>query len=361
MRRDTHGSVYQRQSDGRWCAAYIDPATGRRIVRYAPTEAAARQLLGHLQAQAAAGGLAPPARVTLAAWLARWLTDHAPAWRPRTQQAQAHRARLLGARLGRLPLARLTPLAIETALGGIAREHGSHAAQTCYTALRQALADAVRLGLLGANPCDRVRRPVHRPRPRRWLTAQELRRLVAHLRTSTDPDAPAVLLLVALGLRAGELLGLRWGDVDLATGVVHVRRTRGRLGGAWLEHEPKTPSGARTVPLVPLAREALGRLPRGLDAAARVLPDPASGLADANWLRRAVRRLCRRASVPVQTPHGLRHAALSAALAAGAPLAEVARWAGHATPAVTARVYAHALGQPDRVARALEQALQAEP
>jgi integrase len=350
------GSVYQRRSDGRWCAAFVLPS-GQRVVRYAKTEREARRLLVELHVAHARGRLTAPTTTTVAEWLQRWQSLRAAEWRATTRAAYASRARGISARLGSIRLDKLTPVAIEQAMVAIARERGSRAAQLAFELLVAALRDARRLGLLGMDATTDCRRPPHRPRPRRWLTAQELRRLVAHLRTSTDPDAPAVLLLVALGLRAGELLGLRWGDVDLATGVVHVRRTRGRLGGVWLEHEPKTPSGARTVPLLPLAREALGRLPRGLDAAARVLPDPASGLADANWLRRAVRRLCRRAGVPVQTPHGLRHAALSAALAAGAPLAEVARWAGHATPAVTARVYAHALGQPDRVAQALEDAL----
>jgi integrase len=246
-------------------------------------------------------------------------------------------------------------------MGEIARERGSRAAQLAFELLVAALRAARRLGLLGVDVTTDCRRPPHRPRPRRWLTAHELQRLVTSLRHSADPDAPLVLLLVATALRVGELIALRWGDVDLTTGWLYVRRTRLRLNGVWLEQEPKTRAGMRAVPLTALAREALGRLPRGLAPEAFIFDarGPHGGrLLNSDYVERAVRRLCRVADVPPQTPHALRHAAVSAALAHGAPLAEIARVVGHTTPHVTARVYAHALGQPARVAQALNQALE---
>ena len=76
---DLTGSVYQRQSDGRWCAAFTAPG-GRRRVIYAATEREARQRLAAPIAQHATGTLSLPTRLTLAQWIERWMvdTEHRP-------------------------------------------------------------------------------------------------------------------------------------------------------------------------------------------------------------------------------------------------------------------------------------------
>jgi len=79
---------------------------------------------------------------------------------------------------------------------------------------------------------------------------------------------------------------------------------------------------------------------------------------DGATIGRALRSACERAGVPPLTPHGFRHGHASMLLSEGVPLPAVSAWLGHVSPAVTTRVYAHALrGDDERAAQAIEDVL----
>ena len=191
--------------------------------------------------------------------------------------------------------------------------------------LRQVFNFGIASGVVTANPTRGLRRNP-RPRPTRFLSRDEIRRLHAALtahrgRGSGSQQAEIIRLLLLTGCRRGEIVRLRWSEV----------------GGEGL-HLTDSKTGPRTVLLNAPARAVLARQPRG--ASPWVFPsraDPARHRPDELSLWRKVRREAR---LPDVRLHDLRHTFASHAVLRGAPLPVVSRLLGHSRPRMTLR-YAH--------------------
>ncbi|WP_460458204.1 tyrosine-type recombinase/integrase [Angustibacter peucedani] len=217
--------------------------------------------------------------------------------------------------------------------------------------LRHAMQDAVRDGLVRQNVVDHVERPRRVPREMRTWTADEV---AIFARRAKRDRYHAAWLLSLMGLRRGEVLGLRWADVQLAgRPQLTVRQSRVLVtSDDIVTSPPKTRRGARSLPLEPVVASALAafaesqRADRGRAAAAYA----SSGLVVVNELGAPLRpdvysdrfrRLAAEAGLPPIRLHDLRHTALTLMTLRGVPLPVVAAWAGHADAAFTLRTYAH--------------------
>ena len=191
------------------------------------------------------------------------------------------------------------------------------------------------------------------PRPRRFepLTAEEARALLA----ATDGHRLSALFELALrtGLRKGELLGLRWEDLDLTGGTVNIRRTLQRTNSTGLTALPtKTRSSERRIALPTEClhsleqhherqaqeREAAGS---GWKASGYVFTRPDGSPIEGATLTRHFDALLRRASLRRIRFHDLRHSAATLLLEQGVELVVIKELLGHAHIGVTATVYAH--------------------
>jgi integrase len=292
--------------------------------------------------------LSPDARQPLDAYLTDWLAgraDLAPNTIRSYQQALAH---IIPA-LGHTRLSDLSPAIVERFTRGLATTRPAAAAKARMV-LGGALADAQRLGLLATNPA-RLARPVP-PTPNTFTvyTAAEVRRL---LEAATTERLGAFIVCSAyLGTRRGELLGLRWRDVDLdgATLAITVQRQY-EVGRGMVERPPKADS-ARSLVLPPAVVTAL-RDHKARQDAERTRHRggwPATDLVFTTHLgtpmweatiNTLLDRCQDRAGLPRAPLHSLRRGAISLLLAAGAPLPAVQQLAGHKSIATTARyVYA---------------------
>lgn len=173
--------------------------------------------------------------------------------------------------------------------------------------------------------------PIEVPPPEfRFFTAEESARLVA----AADSEWRC-MILVALrtGLRVGELLGLRWKDVDFKVARINVRHSvyRGKLG------QPKTRSSIREVPL---SDDALSALKHHRHLRAFVFSKADGSMLTDTEARRPLERACRKAALPEVGWHVLRHSFASQLVMAGAPLKAVSELLGHTTIQMTMR-YAH--------------------
>jgi integrase len=202
-----------------------------------------------------------------------------------------------------------------------------------------------------------------RRQERRLWTSEETRRFLRGARDS--PHWPWWALSLACGLRPGEVAALRWRDVDWGRGALYVSRSVQRVGGRWIER-PTTKTGkGRLIPLSELAKEALRRqrellLARGLPVVGDALIFPAQrgdGYQDRTVVNHSLHREAKRLGLHPIRLHDLRHLAASLALEMGAPLPLVSKFLGHASPATTTGVYAHALSDASMIARLLDQAL----
>lgn len=207
------------------------------------------------------------------------------------------------------------------------------------THLRSCLRWGVLEGLLHENPADGVSGVRDEYRERRFLTGAEVELLAAVI----DPTYRPWLLLVAwTGLRFSEAAGLRWGDVNLATGAVTVRTQAARdASGAVTRRDTKTGRSRRTV-YAPLS--VIGELvrPDGAPDSAPVFTGPTGGLLAGPWFaRRVFQPACERAGLVDVTPHTLRHSAASLLAASGATVAETMFALGHTRSSLFLELYGH--------------------
>lgn len=124
--------------------------------------------------------------------------------------------------------------------------------------LRAALANAVAEELLSRNVAAVVRLPTPRKRQRQWWSVEEARAFLESARRDDDPLYAAYVLILVLGLRRGEALGLTWRDVNFQAAEIHVRWQLQRAGHQLRHRETKTPGSTAVLPLPDICITALG-------------------------------------------------------------------------------------------------------
>lgn len=377
------GAIYPVAGGYRGALRLTDPRTGLSVRRYVSgrSRATVSRGLERLKRDAAQGE-APPARVTVAEYLVRWLEAERARLRLATWRSrELHVRRYIGPAIGGLRLARLAPADVErmtTALvdAGLAARTAASARVT----LRRALGDALRDGLVVRNAAALARPPRIASRSmepgRDYLVPADVRRLIDA--TADHPLGPLVALAVTTGMRQGELLGLSWPDVDMDARTLTVRRALARAWvvrdgervQGWALQEPKTPASRRTVHLAGAAMAALERRRTAQEAeraAAGTAWQDVAGLVFTDrmgrWLRgfdigHAFPAMLRTAGLPRIPFHGLRHSAATALLSVGVPLRTVADVLGHSTITITADTYAAVVPELRRdAADAMDRAL----
>lgn len=365
-RSSGEGSIVHRQ-DGRWQASL--QVEGHRRAVYGRTRSEAAAKLEDLRRQAVQAGTLPdPGRRTVGDLLDTWLDTVAPTLKPRTLADHAYTcATYLVPALGSVPLTKLTPQRIQHLLNRLQAEGLDRTAQLTYRRLSQALDLAVRWGWLAANPCARVDPPRHQAERKTLWTYEELRRFLAG--TAKHWAHALWLFLIASGCRLGEALALEWGDIDLASGTVSITKTAQRLAGERVVSGPKTSSGTRHISLPMSATKSLrdhraaqakNRLHLGIawQAGDCVFTSSAGNPLAHGTVEHLLQQECDRLLLPRLTPHALRHLSASLLLAEGLPVPDVARRLGHATPAVTMAIYAHARGNDNAAAEAIGKAME---
>lgn len=350
------GSVYP-YTRGGYVAAFTwrdDSGVRHRRTVSAPTRDAADRALARMRDDHDAGRLASDPG-TVEGYLARWLETSKQDVRPSTwrQREGSIRAYVIPA-LGRIRLARLAPSDVEGMTAGIiASGLSPTTAAHARVILRRALADAQRDGLVARNVAGLARPPRLERRELEYLDAAQLRKLLDG--TAADDLGPLLAVAATTGLRQGELLGLRWQDVDTKARTLTVRRAMARAwDGGFRLAEPKTARSRRTIDLPTRAVVALG-VERGRQDVRRealgegdwqdrdglVFTDAAGRpLVGSNVTHRFRGRLVA-LKLPKVPFHALRHSAASALLAAGVPLKVVSETLGHSTITITADLYAH--------------------
>lgn len=348
------GSVYQR-SDGRWAgvsSAITDGHRTRRFV-YGSTRAEAARKLRELDRAAVEPQSTAPATTsrTFGEFTEEWLAEILPRQvRPSTVDNYTHVLRQHV-----LPLLRNRPLhdikarEVESVTAAVtASGRSPRTAALTHTLIRRVLSEAERREEITRNVGRVAVAPRVPRREARTLRPEEARRVVAAALEAGTMGALVVLLL-GTGLRLGEALALQWGDVDLVSGSVRVRRTLSRRTGEGVVlSEPKTATSRRLVAMPAVVAVALQPLPRGT----YVFESECNSPLDSANVRRWLRRFMKAQGLGEWTPHELRHSAASLLLSEGVPLKVVSDVLGHSSIQITADVYSHVLPELRRDAAA---------
>jgi len=407
------------KGDKRWLVRVFlgNHADGRKKYKsevvHGPRKAAQAKLNEILRSRDT-GDYTEPSKVTLNEYLDRWLRDGTGNCTPRSIEGyrwllEKHVRPVIGdARLDRLQ-----PLDVQQVISAmVAKEYAPRTVRMAHAALRVALQQAIRWRLINRNPARDVQLPKNAPREMRSLTAAEvakLRTAVVDLRDASLAKAAEVRerspyladraegeaarwarasvffdLALTSGLRPGELLGLRWSDVDLTAGRLTIQQAltwvpepskKPKAKGPKLVptfSTPKTASSRRTIPVGPVLVKSLTahrKAQAELILKAGALYDRSLDLVFANEVGGPLdeRNVAQRDLAPALAKakiedrvrlYDLRHSCASLLLASGTSVKTVAERLGHASAKMTLDVYAHVLpGEQEKATEKIEGAL----
>ena len=228
--------------------------------------------------------------------------------------------------------------------------------------LSSMLDTAVKWQKIKENPCTKVSAPKSDTQETAYLDEAQAADLIAALDGEPIMYRTAILLILNMGLRRGELCGLKWGDVDFKRAVLNVRRNAVYIPGQGIMLDtPKTKNSRRALKIpaacIPMLQEyrywqdsqiaALGDLWANEDLiftswdGSIMRPDTLG-----SWFSKFIKRH----NLPHITLHGLRHTNATLLIAAGTDLRTVANRLGHAQTSTTADIYAHAIQSADAAA-----------
>lgn len=350
-RANGEGSIHQRR-DGRWCASLSIGRGKRKHFLGKTREQVAKQLTRALKDRD--DGLPPISeRQTVGQFLHGWLEATRPSIRERTWVRYEQYVRLHAEpALGKVALPRLAPQHLQRLYADrLAAGSSPTTVHHLHAMLHRALKQAMRWNLVQRNVAELVDPPrVHRfeiaP-----LSPEQARKLLEA--AAGDRLEALYVLALTTGMREGELLGLKWRDVDLAAGAVEVRGSLQRVASGLVVAEPKTKHSQRRIGLTQVAVSALRqhkthqaeerlRLGGAWQSTDLVFVDEVGSPIDATrFLRQSFAPLLKRAGLPKVRFHDLRHSAATLLLGRGIHPKIVAEMLGHSQIGITLDLYSH--------------------
>ena len=366
------GTIYPRKNkDGKvigYRGSYV--VNGKRYYVSAKTKTETEQKLRQAMTDADRGLTFDAGGLALGDYLDRWLNDSVrDTVRETTFERYEQIVRMhIKPALGRVELKNLTPTHVRGLYKEKLQSRSPRTVQYIHVTLHKALKQAVGDGLISRNPTEAVKPPQVRREEIHPLTPEQVNAFIE----AAQGDRLEALYILAIhtGLRQGELLGLKWEDVNLEAGALQVRRTLTTTKSGPVLSTPKTKGSRRSVKLTQSAVEAVrGQLQRQLGEIDRAGPLwQENGLIFASETgdpldRRYItthrfKPLLKRAGLPRVRFHDLRHTCATLLLGRNVNPKIVSEMLGHATIAITLDTYSHVLpNMQNEAAKALEDAL----
>lgn len=377
-KRGNHeGTVYKRESDGKWVAAvtlgHTAKGSPKRQVVYGKTRAEAARKLADLMDKYHKGLLADPSTLTVAEFAKTWLNRKANNRAVGTVRNYTTELEYACARLGHMRLQAVKPIHVQRLLDHLASEgytpkprkapdgslielpsrpYSPRSQKMVLQRLSALFKDAVHLEIVYRNPCAGIRVEADDPEPvGRTLEPDELAVLLGVC--ADHPMGLYFRVLLDTGLRRGEGLALTWADLDLDAKQPHLSVNKSWAygkGGGYLTR-PKSKRSYRRVPVPPELASVLrithhetvsryGKAAQGL----YLFGNPVTNTPyEPNSPNHALSRICEASGLEHIRVHDLRHTYGSILLAHGVPVEVVSEWMGHANPSITLKVYRHLL------------------
>src|SRR5919202_1597079 len=367
------GSIYQRRDNGVWCTAvdlgWVDGKRKRKYIYGKTRKEVAEKLKIVLRDQQQGMPIATE-RQTVAQFLERWLEEQVKSKnRPTTCESYSRTVHLhILPALGRIPLAKLTPQEVQALLHRKQEEgHSPRHRQYIRSILRTALAQALKWGLVARNAAALT----DAPQVERFETHPLIPQQAQAFLEATRGDRLEALYRIALslGLRRGEVLGLRWEDVDFDRQTVRITQALPAIKGKLRLAPLKTASSRRILPLsamlvadlkahrVQQFEERLKEGTRWQEHGLVFTTSIGTPISPRNLVR-SFKAVLTRAGLPDIRFHDLRHSRASLLAAQGVPARVAMDVLGHSNIQTTQNIYTHVFDDAKRqAADALEQIL----
>jgi integrase len=360
-------SGHIRRRGGSWEIKFAlgrDPATGKRKTAYRSFKGTKKEVqveLTRLLAERDRGTSVDPTRMTVADFLDRWLRDWV-ATNVSLRSAERYGsivALQIIPHLGQLPIQSLRPAHLADLYTKLAATLATRTVSHVHKLLRSALKRAAQWGIVQTNVASLVSPPRVQASEIAILRETEITTLLNKLREAESPSYMVAVLGLGTGLRRGEMLALRWQDVDFVGGRLRVERSLEQTKAGGLRFKvPKTRAGKRFLALPSsIAAELRAhrtaqqeqRLARGLGR----VPDDALVISQWDGQPRPPSSVSREWAETMArlgfkiTLHALRHTHASQLIAAGMDVLTISRRLGHASPVITLGVYGHLFANTD--------------
>ncbi len=350
------GSIYLRR-DGRYEGAIYLPTvsgTRKRFRCYGRSREDVRNQLIAQQARVQQGTALPDRAWSLGPYLDYWLDSVVRInRRPKTYESYEATVRLyLKPKLGKTRLSRLTVAQVQTYLNAeLAAGRSIRTVQLIRMVLGAALTRAMREELIPRNVARLIELPAWQRKDIHPWTAEQAAEFLSAARS--DPLYPAFLLLMLYGLRRGEVLGLRWSDLNTTDQRLHVRQQIQRVAGELHVGTVKTSAGKRDLPLLPAVQDCLLEFARQLNQQVQsqqrqpgaddlIFTTRTGQPIEPGNLLRSFDRIRAEQGLPRITLHHLRHTTATLLKNAGLAARDAQLILGHAHISTTQQIYQHA-------------------
>jgi integrase len=362
------GHIRER-SPGHWAIVVDvrDPQTGKRRRKwhsFAGTKRQAQVKCAELVAAAGRGDYIEPSKATVADFVRTRVDQWEAAGDITTRTAERQRQLLkhqIAPHLGAKVLRKLRPLDIEAWHTALRDSVSARTIGHAHRVLSKALRDAAKNDLVSRNVCKEQAAP--KVSDEEMVIVRDVPALVAKLKDWRHDTVAMVALFT--GMRLGEVLALRWSNVDLDSKIIHAREALEQTKRFGVRFKtPKSKAGRRDITLPDILVEALhehrkaqlelrlqlglGKLPDDALLFATVEGRPLSTIdVSCEW-----GRFAGRIGMPEITFHGLRHTHASQLIDAGVDIVTISKRLGHSKPDITLRIYAHLFRKDDGKAAA---------
>ena len=328
-RANGEGNIRKRK-DGRWEGRYTvghDPETGKAIIKnvLGKTQAEVKEKLKTAIEENVGIDYGKAKSFTVGSWLDVWMENYAKIkLRPSTfKTSQGFLKNHIKPQIGSILLAELTSLDL----------------QKFYKHLLEGGRVAMEQKLVNKNPTQGCALPKVEHKEMKTLTADQLS---AFFREAKETGVYELYYLdLATGLRRGELLGLKWTDVDFDRGILKIQRAISRQNGRVEEAPLKTKNAYRTLPLSADAIDVLKAQKNKIGGSEWVFPSPTGGPMSPDSVLHMLQRVLKRAGLPRIRFHDMRHTFATMALQNGVDVKTVSSMLGHYSAGFTLDTYAH--------------------
>ena len=378
------GSVFYREDKELWIAScWIErtepdgKVVKKRIQAAAKTKSQALAKLEEIRSSFSGPGL-----VLFSGLLTDWLESKRSAVAPRTLECYVRTVEShIRPALGTLDLRKVDRKVLDKTIQEIAKSRGHRTAGLCVAILKNVFKYAAIRNLIERNPCLGLRAPKKPHQERRIPTREEIRKILDHLHG--DRYEAAFYLMAYLGLRVGEVRGLKWSDIQPQSRTITIQRSVQRvpkdysvesgrfkkISSHLAELPPKTSRSRRTLSL-PI--QVIAALRRRHEIQTREKLAAGDHWQDTGFifttqfgtpidyqpLRERLNAAIKALGLPKFTIHSFRHATATYLLASGAQLSQVQQLLGHSQVGLTANLYGHVVpGASDAIVQEFADAL----